>query len=107
MANQDKSSLTNASRKPFKNDTDLSQKYGLIFPKQRNQFKMIVLEFDGKLVFSLNLFVETNIKSGKSTGYIHDLLTNWLHFSKLDEPEEIIKRLMLTIEGIAWVNGCN
>ena len=29
------------------------------------------------------------------------------HKSKLDEPEEILKRLMLTIEGIAWVNGCS
>ena len=66
MASQDNLDLSKASRKPFKNDTDLSHKYDIIFPEQRNQFKMIVLEFDGKLVFSLNLFIETNIKSGKS-----------------------------------------
>ena len=77
-----------------------------MFPKRKNEVKIIVAVVDNSLYFSLNLFIEIDNTTHKPIGHIYDLLINNNCYEKLKEPDEILTKMIAALEMIAWVNYC-
>ena len=76
-----------------------------MFPARRHEVKMIVAEIDERIVFACTLFIEKKQGIDVVIGHIHDFLMSGT-YGLLDNPEEILMRMIFSLEGIAWLNGC-
>ena len=58
--------------KPYENKDELEKDFNQMFPARKEDLKIIVVEVDERIVFSICLYID----EGKGLGYIHDLMLN-------------------------------
>ena len=84
----------------------MTKGYENLFPKNKDKLKIIVAEHQNRIVFALHLWIEKDLWNN-NVGCIHDLLINRNCYGQLSDPQEILKRMVFSLESIAGFNRCS
>lgn len=71
----------------------------------QDKVRVVVAEINNKIAFALYLFIEQKDKA--LNGHIHDLLINPSTYSDLDDPQDILSRLVFCLDSISYLHGCS
>ena len=63
-----------------------------------------MIECDEQILFAVHFCIKKNPQSSELVGHAYDLLVN-RKYEHLKDPEDILKRLFVALEGIALANN--
>ena len=69
--------------KPYENKDELVQDFNKKFPSMKDTLKIIVVEVDERIVFSISMIID----DASAVGHVHDLMLNIQLYNQIGKPE--------------------
>lgn len=91
--------------KPILNKDEFLSVYDDLFPRVKDNLKIIVAEDDhDRITFALHMIIEQSMKN--KTAIIYDMMINRNSYNQLDNPSQVIISMVKALKDVALYEQC-